>query len=94
MRITKTDANGERRRHNGFGVDVIGGPANLDLAFLALNNHERLVAALKGLVAFVDCLDRTHCGLFDFAKLHPDLENDYPAAIDALRSVGIEPFED
>ena len=54
----------------------------------------KLAAALKGLVAFIDCLDRTHCGLADFADLHPDLENDYPAAIEALRAIGVEPFEE
>jgi hypothetical protein len=47
MRITRTDANGERRRHNGYGVDVIGGPANLDMAFVALNAHGALLAAAQ-----------------------------------------------
>ena len=47
IRITRTDSNGERRRHNGYGVDVIGGPANLDMASIALNAHEALLAAAQ-----------------------------------------------
>ena len=94
MHIVKTNPNGERRRHNGYGVDVVGYGANLDRAFAALNSHERLVQALRGLVGFVDDLDRTHCGLDDFAQRYPELDRAYPAAIDALRRLGIEPFEE
>jgi hypothetical protein len=93
MQIRRTDPSGETRRHNGYGVDLTGGPANLDMAFLALNNHERLVTALRGLVAFVDDLDRARCGLDEFAGNYPEIERAYPLAIEALKQIGIDPFE-
>ena len=40
----------ETRRHNGFGVDLSGGPANLDMAMIALNLYPRLLDAAKRLV--------------------------------------------
>ena len=84
----------ETRRHNGFGVDLTGQPDRLDAAVAALNAHPNLVAALRGLVGFVHDLDRTHCGLADFAQRYPDLEESYPLATGVLERLGIDPFEE
>ena len=82
------------RRHNGYGVDLSGAPANLNAAMLALNSHQRLAAALRRLVGFVHDLDRAHCGLADFAEGYPDLEDAYPEAVALLQGLGIDPFEE
>jgi hypothetical protein len=54
MRIRRTDADGERRRHNGYGVDLIGGPASLDMAFIALNTFEDLLGAATAAEEVID----------------------------------------
>jgi hypothetical protein len=85
---------GETRRHNAYRVDLTGSPADLDAATAALNAHPNLVGALRGLVAFVHDLDRTHCGLADFADRFPDLTRSYPLATAVLEGLGIDPFEE
>jgi len=72
-----TNATTESRRHNRYRIDMTGAPADLDRAMTALNAHPDAVTALQGLVAFVEDLEATHCGLDDFT-------GNYPALPDAL----------